>query len=152
MRRWGSAAVALDGLTAPRQLVWPMRLEDVYSREERLRSAAGRTLQHWAGRLAAKYAVLSLLGLPATALHLGRVEVLPQPSAMCARTTACTHGHPPCVRLLDGLPKDPDTADTLGGGRIGVSISHTADLAFAVALVSARLPEDDVVEAVGGWN
>ncbi|MFD1149150.1 holo-ACP synthase [Saccharothrix hoggarensis] len=149
MRRWGSAAVVLDGLTAPRQLVWPMRLEEVYSREERLRSAAGRTLQHWAGRLAAKYAVLSLLGLPATARHLGRVEVLPQPSAMCARTTACMHGHPPGVRLLDGLSED---ADTGAGGRIGVSISHTADLAFAVALVSARLPEDDVVEAVGGWN
>ncbi|WP_447001771.1 phosphopantetheinyl transferase [Saccharothrix isguenensis] len=149
MRRWGSAAVVLDGLTAPRQLVWPMRLEEVYSREERLRSAAGRTLQHWAGRLAAKYAVLSLLGLPATAQHLGRVEVLPQPSAMCARTTACMHGHPPGVRLLDGLSED---ADTVAGGRIGVSISHTADLAFAVALVSARLPEDDVVEAVGGWN
>lgn len=147
MSAWGSAAVSLRDLTSPWQLVDPMPLETVFTRAERLRSGAGRTLQHWAGRLAAKYAVLRLLDVPATARHLGAVEVLPRPTPLCSRTAACLHGHPPGVRLSGalGTREGPDT-------RIRVSVSHTADLAFAVALVSARLPEDHELEAVSAWT
>ncbi|ONI90734.1 phosphopantetheinyl transferase [Saccharothrix sp. ALI-22-I] len=147
MTGWGSAAVAFGGLTAPWQLVDPMPLEVVFTRAERLRSGAGRTLQHWAGRLAAKYAVLRLLDEPVTPEHLGAVEVLPLPAPLCGRTAACLHGHPPGVRLdgaLDGREAP--------GARIRVSVSHTSDLAFAVALTSARLPEDDDLEAVTAWT
>ncbi|MGW5050514.1 phosphopantetheinyl transferase [Actinokineospora sp. NPDC004072] len=125
MSRWGSAVVAFGGLSAPEELVAPMALDTVYSRAERLRSTEGRTLQHWAGRLAAKHAVLRLLGVPVSEESLGGVEVLPQPSPMCSRSAACLHGHPPEVRL-----RSPLTAT----GSIRVSVSHTADLAVAVAL------------------
>jgi phosphopantetheinyl transferase (holo-ACP synthase) len=147
MSQWGSAVVAFRDLTAPWQLVEPMPLDTVFTRAERLRSGAGRTLQHWAGRLAAKYAVLRLLNVPETAESLGAVEILPRPTALCGRTAACLHGHPPGVRLFGelGAHEAPDT-------RIRVSVSHTADLAFAVALVSAWLPEDHDLEAVSGWT
>ncbi len=147
MSQWGSATVGFRGLSAPEQLVAPMRLDSVYTREERLRSRTGRTLQHWAGRLAAKRAVLRLLGTPVTAEWLGRVEVLPQPSAMCERSSACLHGHPPRVSLRGPLGAHARTET-----RIRVSISHTADLAVAVATTTALLPEDHELEAVRGWN
>jgi holo-[acyl-carrier protein] synthase len=136
MSRWGSAAVAFRGLSDPAQLVAPMPLDTVYTRAERLRSGEGRTLQHWAGRLAAKHAVLRLLGVAPTPESLRGVEVLPRPSAMCARGAACRHGHPPEVHLRAPLSTDADT-------RIRVSVSHTADLAVAVALTAATLPEDE---------
>ncbi|MFI9008205.1 phosphopantetheinyl transferase [Actinosynnema sp. NPDC053489] len=144
---WGSAAVAFGGLTAPWQLVEPMPLEVVFTRAERLRSGAGRTVRHWAGRLAAKHAVLRLLGEAVTPEHLGAVEVLPRPTPLCERTTACLHGHPPGVRLTGALG-DREA----GGTRIRVSVSHTADLAFAVALAAARLPEDHDLGAVSTWT
>lgn len=147
MNGWGSAAVAFGGLTAPWQLVDPMPLEAVFTRAERLRSGAGRTLQHWAGRLAAKHAVLRLLEEPATPANLGAVEVLPRPTPLCHRTAACLHGHPPAVRLTGALD-----GREAGGTRIRVSVSHTADLAFAVALSAARLPEDHDLEAVSAWT
>ncbi|KOV86305.1 phosphopantetheinyl transferase [Nocardia sp. NRRL S-836] len=147
MTRWGSAAIAFGALTAPWQLVEPMPLEVVFTRAERLRSGAGRTLQHWAGRLAAKYAVLRLLDEPVTAEHLGAVEVLPLPAPLCGRTAACLHGHPPGVRLTGAL--DGREAP---GTRVRVSVSHTADLAFAVAVTAARLAEDHDLEAVTAWT
>ncbi|GGS16459.1 phosphopantetheinyl transferase [Actinokineospora fastidiosa] len=131
MSSWGSAVVAFRGLSAPEELVAPMALDSVYTRAERLRSGEGRTLQHWAGRLAAKHAVLRLLGVPVSEESLGGVEVLPRPSAMCARSAACLHGHPPEVRLRSPLSADRP---------IRVSVSHTADLAVAVALSQ---PEDE---------
>lgn len=135
MSNWGSAVVSFRGLTAPEDLVAPMTVDTVYTRAERLRSSEGRTLQHWAGRLAAKHAVLRLLGVPATAESLGGVEVLPRPSALCARNAACLHGHPPEVHLHPPLRGTTAT-------RIRISVSHTADLAVAVALTAADLPED----------
>ncbi|MGX7825649.1 phosphopantetheinyl transferase [Actinokineospora sp. 24-640] len=137
MSRWGSAAVAFRGLSDPAELVAPMALEAVYTRAERVRSGEGRTLQHWAGRLAAKHAVLRLLGVAATPESLAGVEVLPRPSAMCARGAACLHGHPPEVHLR--APLRADDVRT----RIRISVSHTADLAVAVALTAATLPEDE---------
>ncbi|GAA1307775.1 phosphopantetheinyl transferase [Saccharothrix xinjiangensis] len=152
MSGWGGASVAFGGLTAPWQLVDPMPLEAVFTRAERLRSGAGRTLQHWAGRLAAKHAVLRLLGEPATPANLGAVEVLPRPTPLCHRTAACLHGHPPGVRLTGVLGGREAGGGEAGGARIRVSVSHTADLAFAVALSSARLPEDHDLEAVSAWT
>ncbi|MFI0424807.1 phosphopantetheinyl transferase [Spongiactinospora sp. 9N601] len=138
MNRWGFAQVGFAGLTRPQELVADLRLEEVYTRPERLRSGAGRTLQHWAGRLAAKHAVLRLLDVAPTAEHLRGAEVLPRPAANCRRDAGCAHGHPPAVRLVGDLAK-------LAAEReIRISISHTGDRALAVALISARLPEDEV--------
>ncbi|WP_196449606.1 phosphopantetheinyl transferase [Planomonospora sp. ID82291] len=133
--RWGSAVVGYAGLARPQDLVGAMPLEEVFTPAERVRSADGRTLQHWAGRLAAKRAVLRLLGVPPTAGRLGQVEVLPEPTPACRGDAACLDGHPPAVRLtgrLAGLDGP--------GGRIRVSLSHTARYALAVALRAARLP------------
>lgn len=138
MNRWGFAEVGFAGLTRPGELIAGLRLDEVYTRSERLRSGAGRTLQHWAGRLAAKHAVLRLLDVAPTAGHLRGTEVLPRPAATCRRDAGCAHGHPPAVRLGGEL------ARLAGGRQIRISISHTGDRALAVALVSARLPEDEV--------
>ncbi|WP_062432631.1 hypothetical protein [Herbidospora daliensis] len=135
MSRWGSAMVAFAGLTRPQDLLDGMRIEDVYTPAERLRSGAGRSLQHWAGRLAAKRAVLRLLDVPPTAEHLAQVEVLPRPTPACARTAACNDGHPPFVRL------GPDLAARIDQ-RIRLSLSHTSGRALAMAVASAGLPED----------
>ncbi|KID30438.1 4'-phosphopantetheinyl transferase [Prauserella rugosa] len=132
-----SAAVPFDDVRGPVELVAPMPVEHVFTRAERLRSGRGRTVQHWAGRLAAKYAVLRLLGVPVGEQALGAVEVLPRPSPMCRRTAACAHGHPPAVRLT-GVLRDR----VAPGRRVGVSISHGSGIAVAVALESALLPED----------
>ncbi|MEU4702626.1 phosphopantetheinyl transferase [Nonomuraea dietziae] len=147
MKRWGSAIVGHAGLTSPRELVGDMPLEVVYTRAERLRSASGRTLQHWAGRLAAKRAVLRLLGLPPTPEHLGQVEILPLPTTACRASRACLDGHPPAVHLhgdLAALPSRPagPAAPDGGAGWIRVSISHTDVRAMALAVRTRRLPED----------
>jgi holo-[acyl-carrier protein] synthase len=135
--RWGSAVVGYAGLTRPQELVGAMPLEEVFTPAERVRSAGGRTLQHWAGRLAAKQAVLRLLGVPSTAERLGQVEVLPQPTPACRGDAGCLDGHPPAVRLTGRL------AGLDGPGMsIRVSLSHTSQRALAVALRAARLPED----------
>jgi len=126
MKRWGSAVVRHAGRTRPGELLPGMRVEDVFTPAERVRSA-GPTLEHWAGRLAGKRAVLKLLGLPATARHLSGVEILPQPTTECRADAACLDGHPPAVRLRGEL------ARTEARG-IRVSISHTTGHALAVAL------------------
>ncbi|MFI6792216.1 phosphopantetheinyl transferase [Nonomuraea sp. NPDC050383] len=135
--RWGSALVGFAGLTRPQELVGAMPLDEVYTAAERVRSG-GATVQHWAGRLAGKRAVLRLLGLAPTAARLGQVEVLPRPTAACRATAACRDGHPPAVRLAPALAElvRPD-------GRVRVSISHTDRRALAVAICSTRLPEDE---------
>ncbi|MDA0637850.1 phosphopantetheinyl transferase [Nonomuraea sp. MCN248] len=135
MRRWGGAVVGHGGFSRPGELLGGMRLEDVYTPAERVRSA-GRTLEHWAGRLAGKRAVVRLLGLPPVAHHLGQVEILPLPAPDCRAGAACLDGHPPAVRLTG------DLARRAWPHRIRVSISHTATHALAVALSSDPLLED----------
>lgn len=136
MNSWGSAMVGYAGLTRPQDLLDGEPIEQVFTRAERVRSARGHTLQHWAGRLAGKRAVLCLLGLAPTAERLGQVEVLPQPTPACRGDAACLDGHPPVVRLTGEL------SGLVGSGRqIRISLSHTARRALAVALRSARLPE-----------
>lgn len=137
MTSWGSAAVPFDGVRGPAALVAPMPVERVFTRAERLHSGKGRTLQHWAGRLAAKYAVLQLLTVQADERSLGEVEILPRPSPICGRGAACLNGHPPAVQLRGTL-----WTRVRPERRVGVSISHAASLAVAVALESARLPGD----------
>ena len=83
VRRWGSAVVGYAGLGRPQDLVGGLPLEAVFTPAERVRSARGRTLQHWAGRLAGKHAVLRLLAVRPTAARLGQVEVLPRPTPAC---------------------------------------------------------------------
>jgi len=117
MKRWGSAVVRHAGRTRPGELLPGMRVEDVFTPAERVRSA-GPTLEHWAGRLAGKRAVLKLLGLPATARHLSGVEILPQPTTECRADAACLDGHPPAVRLRGAGREDfviLEKGDTLGG-------------------------------------
>ncbi|MFI6499697.1 phosphopantetheinyl transferase [Nonomuraea typhae] len=138
MNRWGSALVRFGDLSRPQELLGQMAVDAVYTPAERLRSNAGRTLQHWAGRLAGKYAVLRLLDLPATAELLGQVEVLPRPTPACRQSTACLDGHPPAVQLSGSL-----RARARSGERIRISLSHTDGHALAVAVSAARLPEDD---------
>ncbi|ASO18755.1 phosphopantetheinyl transferase (holo-ACP synthase) [Actinoalloteichus hoggarensis] len=122
----------------------PASIEQVFTRAERLRSGTGRTVEHWAGRLAAKLAVLRLLAVPASAERLGQVEVLPRRTPMCEASTACLHGHPPGVRLTGDLVR---RAARRGGEQIRISISHTRDTALSVAIASASLPEDQHCEA-----
>lgn len=138
MNRWGSALVGFTGLSRPQDLVGDMRLDVVYTPAERIRSGTGRTLQHWAGRLAAKRAVLRLLGVEPTEEHLGQAEVLPRPTANCAKTEACHVGHPPGVRL-GPLLTGPAGADR----QIRLSLSHTTGRVLAIAVASGRLLEDE---------
>lgn len=147
MTEWSSAVVGFAGLTTPHQLVHPDPIEHVFTRAERIRSGAGRTLQHWAGRLAAKYAVLRLLGVDATPDRLSAVEVLPAPTPQCPRTAACLDGHPPGVTLGPALRAMVDD-DTV----VRVSLSHAAGIAVAVALAAAPLPEDREREGALGWT
>ena len=125
------------GVRDPAALVAPLPLEAVFTHAERMRSGRGRTVQHWAGRLAAKYAVVRLLGEDEdpSAGRLCEVEILPRPSAICDRTAACLHGHPPGVRL-HGVLRDR----VRPGTRVGVSISHDAGVALAVLLYRWREP------------
>ncbi|MFC5821173.1 phosphopantetheinyl transferase [Nonomuraea harbinensis] len=143
MKRWGGAAVGYAGLTRPVELLDGMRVEDVFTSAERVRSS-GRTLDHWAGRLAGKRAVLRLLGLPPTATHLGQVEILPLPTPACQADATCLDGHPPAVHLHADLARRTDPRG------IRVSISHTGSHALAVALSSPHLPEDDRRGGVAG--
>ncbi|WP_157251751.1 phosphopantetheinyl transferase [Nonomuraea typhae] len=138
MNRWGSALIRFGDLSRPQELLGQMAVDAVYTPAERLRSSAGRTLQHWAGRLAGKYAVLRLLDMPPTAELLGQVEVLPRPTPACRKSTACLDGHPPAVQLSGSL-----RARARSGERIRISLSHTDGHALAVAVSAARLPEDD---------
>lgn len=140
MTRWGCAVVRFGGLSHPQQLLGAMDLPEVFTRGERIRSGAGRSLQHWAGRLAAKRAVLDLLGVTADAVHLGQVEVLPRPTALCDRSARCRHGHPPAVRLNGALTGRVRRRRI---EQIRLSITHTADTALAVALIGPRLADDD---------
>lgn len=156
MRRWGSAIVGHAGLTGPRELVGDMPLEVVYTRAERLRSSGGRTLQHWAGRLAAKRAVLRLLGLPPTPERLGQVEILPLPTPACRADRACLDGHPPAVRLRGDLTALPPAADLHGPAdlRGPADPARSADLPGSADLAGPTDPADPEGPAAcggAGW-
>jgi hypothetical protein len=112
----------------------------VFSRAEQRYCALRRDLTGWGGRLAAKLAVADLFGIDADAalearrdvgLHL--IEIMPSPSVPCPDGDGCTKPHPPDVRFLSegpegfGITRREDES-------VKVSISHTRDLAVALAV------------------
>lgn len=91
-------------------------------------AATGRGPAHGAGRLAVKIAVLDLLGVQPRNEVLAEVEVLPRPRVACSGGPACPLGHPPVVRLCEGL------ARRFPGVSLTASISHSTAWAVAVAV------------------
>jgi phosphopantetheinyl transferase (holo-ACP synthase) len=137
---WAAARVAFAGVATPAALVHPAQVANVFTRAEQVRSISGRTIAHWAGRLAAKYAVVALLGGDTCgAGQLGEAEVLPRPTAACRRSAACLDGHPPAVRLRGSLAA---LAAARGVAEIQISVTHAAGVAVAVAHTTC--PDTDV--------
>jgi phosphopantetheinyl transferase (holo-ACP synthase) len=110
--------------------------ERVFTARERQAGLRGPAPGTWAGRLAAKAAVLAVLGLPAPAdpvppsgeLPWAAVEILPDSQGLCAVPGACERSHRPAVTLHG------QAAALLGTGeRVAVSISHSAATAVALA-------------------
>lgn len=107
------------------------RGSDVFTVRERRLCAAGRGLEGWAGRLAAKRAVARLLDRGAGGpVLLGDIEIVPRATALCADPDRCPAGHPPSVRLHG------EAVHRLGREcTVGVSISHTRRAAVGLALL-----------------
>lgn len=118
-----------------RELLHGCPPELVYSRAEVRLCAARPGPTGWGGRLAAKLAVADLFGVDGAAALTERrdvglrfVEILPAPSVPCPDGAGCTKPHPPDVRLSTGFtPRGED-------GSVKVSISHTTELAVALAV------------------
>jgi holo-[acyl-carrier protein] synthase len=103
---------------------WGQRfLDRVYTPAEQ-RYCRGRP-QRLAGRFAAKEAISKVLGTGVRYVHWREMEILPDPRGK------------PTVRLSG---RAAEVAELLGLGPIGISITHTGDLAlaFAVALGEAH--------------
>jgi holo-[acyl-carrier protein] synthase len=123
----GSAAALLGGVPASR--VFTAR-----EREHGLRAGSPAT---WAGRLAAKAAVLAVLGLPVPAdpvppdagLPWAAVEILPGVHGLCSGSGRCGRSHRPAVTL-----HEPAAALLGAGERLAVSISHSAATALGLAV------------------
>lgn len=108
--------------------------DEVFSPAERVHCAAGgRSLHRWAGRLAAKRAVLGLVELPGNVEHLRSVVVVPGPHECPDPTVAlCRMGHRPVVHLHGPV----DAAwQRRGAAPLVLSISHDGGLAVAVAIL-----------------
>lgn len=100
--------------------------DQVFTPAERRRGAERPGLASWAGRLAAKQAVLGLLDAGG---RWTEVEVLPAATGLCADPEHCTGSHPPRVVLRGGL------ADRLAPEEaVAVSISHAGGVAVALAV------------------
>lgn len=138
MHSCGVAMIDFGGFHTPEQMLGRMDPDRVFTRVETLRSRQGVTLQHWAGRLAAKHAVLRLLGLPVTEEWLFQAEVVPSPSSLCRSDHRCLHGHPPRVVLGPDLELAV-MAD--GCDAVVVSITHSDTTSLAVAVPSRRRTE-----------
>lgn len=143
---WVTSAVALVPLGPESEVADLARSRDsgVFTGRERRLSAAGRGLEGWAGRLAAKRAVADVLdrGAGGCAVPLGAIEIVPRATALCADVDRCPAGHPPSVRLLG--PAGPH----LGAHRrVDVSITHTRTVAVAVALLVGEAGSEAAVGA-----
>jgi hypothetical protein len=108
----------------------------VYSRAEQRYCGLRLDLTGWAGRLAAKLAVADLLGIDADAALDARrdaglwlIEIMPSPSVPCPDGDGCTKPHPPDVRFGEGFGISRREDES-----VKVSISHTKELAVALAL------------------
>jgi phosphopantetheinyl transferase (holo-ACP synthase) len=117
-----------------RELVAGLAPEEVFTSRERRLCAQRRGLASWAGRFAAKQAVLDVLGEPG--LWTG-VEILPAATGLCPDPLRCTASHPP-VALITGEP----AARLAPGERVLVSISHADGVAVALAVRTATPPPD----------
>lgn len=106
---------------------------------ERACSGAGRGLEGFAGRLAAKRAVAQVLGVPPDDRGLlRRIQIVPRPRHTCRNPALCRRGHPPAVVLEPGS-RIGDSGSLLW---IDVSVSHEREHAFAASLaVFAAAPE-----------
>jgi phosphopantetheinyl transferase (holo-ACP synthase) len=120
--------IAVSAATSLATILDGRPVTEVFSPRERLHRA--RSIVSWAGRLAAKRAVLELLapaGVGADALMA--VEILPSPDGLCGRNVdRCTRPHRPQVRLAP-----PVAASLRPDERIDVSISHTDRVVVALA-------------------
>jgi hypothetical protein len=98
------------------------------------RALGSRSTPSWVGHLAAKQAVAQLLGATVgTTPALGEVEIRSVPIGLCFDGRRCRRGHPPSVVLSAGA------ARTAGedAGRLGISITHDAGVAIAMAYLMA---------------
>jgi phosphopantetheinyl transferase (holo-ACP synthase) len=109
----------------------------VFTARERRHALRHGSLATWAGRLAAKAAVLDLLGIPMPGdlvpppdgLPWTAVEILPDRYGLCAAPEACLRSHRPAVTLHEPV------AALLGAhGCLVVSISHSEGTAVALAV------------------
>lgn len=123
----GSVADLLSGVPPNR----------VFTARERQEGLRGTSLATWAGRLAAKTAILTVLGAPVPAnplplseeLPWGDVEILPDSHGLCAPSGTCRWSHRPVATLREPV------AALLGIGEgLAVSISHSAVTALALAV------------------
>jgi holo-[acyl-carrier protein] synthase len=110
-------------------LVAPARPDDVFTAAERRHCAASSSLARWAGRLAAKRAVLQCLGLSPDTDHRD-VEVVPGPHEGQALPHLCALGHRPVAHLHGAAA---DACGVLGLSGVDLSISHDGGLAVALA-------------------
>lgn len=119
---WGSAIVDVRE-SAGRRL-----LEDL-SMQERRDSTGARGWEGYAGKVAAKRAVLSAAG--ADAHYVVAVDVMPDRSR-CPEAGPCDRGHPPVAEITtrSGSPVRLSC--------VSLSISHTRDIACAVAVIERQ--------------
>jgi len=113
----------------------------VFTARERRHGLRSGSLATWAGRLAAKVAVLDLLGVPMPADPVPpvegppwtAVEILPDRYGLCAPPESCARSHRPVVTLHEPV------VVLLGAHEcLAVSIGHSDATAVAVAVRTGR--------------
>lgn len=134
---WAFEAVRFGPGTSAAELLAPANPGTAFTAAERRRSSVGTSVRHWAGRLAAKRAVLRLLDLEQTEDALASVEILPRPAVTCRRSADCRHGHPPSATLSGRVSRHAHRA---GLTAIEVSITHEKGVAAAVAFALPKEP------------
>jgi holo-[acyl-carrier protein] synthase len=95
------------------------------------------TARHLAGRFAAKEAISKVLGTGIRSIRWRELEILSDP---LGKPTVYLHG------------RAAEAAKCLGLGPISVSITHTGDLAMAVALALANAAHEAVPAANAAVN
>ena len=123
------ACVDTRGAVAVADLLDGAPVDAVFSAEERRHCGPLDAVPRWAGRLAAKRAVLALAGATAAAgadaPALRSVEVVARPEGRCSDPELCRAGHRPLARHLPT------------GDAYAVSITHEHDRALAIATIQA---------------
>lgn len=114
----------------PADLVAPHDLAVVFTADERRHCVqGGRSLHHWAGRLAAKRAVLAVLDIAESGRALRAAEIVPGPHERATvEPHLCRLGHRPTVHLDARVIPTAETVE--------LSISHTDGVAVAIAVVT----------------